>query len=1100
MLEPEVYRRMGKRQLIKPFSFTEFVTRDWLNPKCPLFEAFGDGLDYAGSDAVSKVGVLFHFDQDWAFLSQFPPTFWKRAFYWRYREGLLRASELREKHPQKHSSAIPDWIPEIRLGERGKTHVFKGIPGKGIYVGYNKFFTTFEKPIKDKPGKMTGTDYGYRPLARTSDDGPAIQEINPYDTTDRARYKDGYIGADLSNPQRITPEFIDDLPDNDPIILGAMHPGWTVERTKDFLKKEPPHTLAGMPTIKDKNAGEVMGNWFRAMGVGLLGTLKVGEEIPDPLTGGTLKIVDLVSPKSIMGQWPGTVGKEGTAWVTPEGKSIQGRVIELKVPVVIRDIPDWTVVQADGKESTKKGGPTRIPVLLSTAVLPKFHIPPAQRTAFADRKGKEDVEEKQKESGGAAGDIETLLKNWDLISDSQKEFIQQNKMDQLTIAAYQADPQGFKERHPEHSAAINYTIGWYTNKKTKGLKAHNLTKDQMKKVIELYVPEDSRELNYTPKYPCVKPENDPKGEFVSQERINGCNGGGLQGEAYDGITQYMVNNLGYKRATDHRKNPRYGVLKMMESALNDLVDTCALLLAIRLNERHKGIYNPELGLTNLDPDLINKPEVTRARRVDFARRFARELEQACLKDTAYGTRRTRKRLAKLGMGMGQEQSLGSGGDDDKVGNLGVQDANVDDKSEPDEHDADFNDEDIFDPDKDDQGTRRREERDRILQGQSIGREQKGWNVSSVDQVARAGWLIPQGFGKWADAFLMSKRNEIATKASPEYAVSAERAKKAMKQAPVYWEEMLKEKEMELADSISDPQKRKEEAARQLEPVFKQELARRHPELYGKLSRDELDQAQAAAKERHEKFGVPETEENPEEDEEVVADGGIPKREMNQLRAMNLDFLHNLLTDGKGDMYGFGKAKGTDHPIVKQIADDLSLDELSKELTRPESVKNFIEQDLKLDRKGANEYFVRIWVALTAKQGTPVSEAEAIKQAQQLGLSPKEVEAKVPPTVAAPTQQPQPVSQQPQQPRARTAAKDIGDLLTYIYEPQQPGETGAIIAEKVRTWLKSLVGAKPALKEYLAALEQKLHQQPNITQKDMLILQLIGDFLEDETGV
>lgn len=1068
----------------KSFSFIDYINREWLSP-AKIVESFG--MDYAGSDAVSKVPLLFQYDEDWAFLSQFPPTMWTLALYWRYNEGLLQASESREQHSRKHVSAIKDWVPQLALLEGGNRHVFTGIPGKGIYVGYNKMFTNFEKPVKLTADYKAGTDYGYRPLANTSKDGPSIRDIdvfakNPEDVKEyegrkhhhRSQYKDGTVGMDMSRPERITPEFIDTLPDDDPLLAKVR--GKTVEEKKKKLKEEPPHSMAGMPTMSKKTATKMIQTWIRAQGLGLLGGLKVGDNIPDPITGGQLRIVELGPPRSITKYWPSHVGKDdGASWQTPDGQQVGGQPRELSVPIVEREIGPWYTTKdpEDKDENLRKWKPAskiKIPVLLTSTLLPTVPMTPEQKEAFAKRgiggSGEDEEDEvpskKRNDAGSGMTTVLNLLNNADLLAPEQMQHLQDNKRDQMHVLARQADKGDFDKKFGDPHSVKYYNVGWTVNKASTGMFPHNLSKEQMKKVIEEYVPENSKKLQHAPKSPCTTIKGD-------NTHMPGCSGGGLEGEAYEGIVSYMKAALGYKDAPSRGGRVRHditsAVLQMMELALPDLVRTCAILLALRLNDPTMGIYDPDLGLTNLNPDFINKPESTRTRRVRFASKFARELEQACLIDTSYGTRRTRKKLAAQGKGGRREVSYtNQGEEEDREGNLTGAET----------------------------GRERADDRERQLAGDDVGGQKHVWKTHEPENIARAGWLVPR-FGNFADSYLNSKRNEIATKAGAEFNIASQRAKVAMKRASAIKETYIEEAERELTATVADPAERRRRATEEVDKTFRDRLIKDFPDLYGDLTNSQMQDALNAAKERGKyALGSDEDEQDAEREEEIIAHGGVTRDMMNQLIEQNIDFLNNILKFEEGDIYGVVYDEDQ-NPSVGIIdgGDEITIEELAKKIKRPEDVNTFLSKGLNLPREAINDYFVKFWMAIAKETLKPVSQEQAILDAQKLGYSPTEA--------GSPAKKPEDAqqSQAPQQPQVRTAAKDIRDLIDYIYEPEKPGESSQQVGATIRTLLQGLTGQKVALKNYFDQILQRILSLPKPTNKDRTVAHLIGDFLDDD---
>lgn len=800
--------------------------------------------------------------------------------------------------------------------------------------------------------------------------------------------------------------------------------------------------------------------WVRAQGLGLLGQLNPGETIKDPLTGQNLTIVGVESPAEMNGHWKGAVGKDdGSVGVDPSGQQIRGHKKEVTVPVVEKYVYPWYTINAAGKRVNRPGGNTKMPVLLSQVMLPRFPMSGDQKEMM-----------KKRNAGSSEGGADELLRNIDLLSPEQIQYLKDNSMDQLHAAAYQASKGKFQQKY-DKTLHMNYNMGWDATNHTAGLNPHHLTKEQMQRVIKEYVPETSTRLQHESKF-----LNNRTPGCVRGAEILGCSGGGLLGEAYEGIMAYMVAKLGYDPKTGRGNKGSYGSVQMMEAALNPLIQACAYKLALKLNDEEMGVYDEELGLTNLHPDFINNPKGPWSRRVNYAREFARELEQTSLFDSKYGTRRSRKKSAESGMGQGREISmsdLGGQTDGDWAGNAAH--AGLERKAS-----------DEF-GDEDDEGTRATKERDRVLQGGG-DKERTGWMQPDVDKIARKGWLGPSGLGKEFDYLLNGVRHEIAKYAGTEFAEAVYRAKEAIRRAPAMWEHLVTEKERELTATIASPSKRRKEAEKQVDASFQKDLVKLEPDLYAPLTQAEMEDVMKNYKKKHKRAAV---NDKPETEEEILANGGVSRDIMGQLVELNTDFLESILKYGSGNMYNLEKTKGGD-PRPEIVEPEFTVAEFAKEFPSPEALKNFIENDLKLGRDGVNDYFVRLWMAIANEKKTPVDQNQAIQVAQKLGYSPVEATQPTPEPVEQPTAPAQPAAAGQD---VRVAAKGIDDLITYINQPEQPGENKAQVATKIRELLKKATAHdKPTLKRELDKLVMKSQQQDVMNKKDEAIIWILGGFL------
>ena len=240
---------------------------------------------------IEKPPILFD-DEDWKFLIQFPPKFWKKALEWRYNEGMLAASEAREKN-NLDDAHLPDWVDNIVFNVRnGTTITIKPLPNqKQLYVGFQKLFKKLEAPVKvSKPKPDTDDeeqDYDYcndpnedktvKAAKQTPEiEGPGIDQVmvfpNHTDATrdmqlqPRDTYKGGFYDFDLTKPNRIDDDMID--------LISSS------EAEAKKKKKQPPHHMAGMTVIKHQVASDVLNAWIRGSAY-----IDNGENVEAPLLG-----------------------------------------------------------------------------------------------------------------------------------------------------------------------------------------------------------------------------------------------------------------------------------------------------------------------------------------------------------------------------------------------------------------------------------------------------------------------------------------------------------------------------------------------------------------------------------------------------------------------------------------------------------------------------------------------------------------------------------------------------------------------------------------------------------------------------------------------
>ena len=156
-------------------SFESFINQDW-HLRYPDFMMEADEALYRGSGTQSQVPYLQEED-DWKFLTQFPPFLWKKAYEWRFNQGMLATTLEREKtketHPeQQHpvhrvtwdDNVMPNYVQEIVLeDDDGKKYIFHPDPYRGVkdesghpalFVGLRDKVQELEKPIKLRKTKV----------------------------------------------------------------------------------------------------------------------------------------------------------------------------------------------------------------------------------------------------------------------------------------------------------------------------------------------------------------------------------------------------------------------------------------------------------------------------------------------------------------------------------------------------------------------------------------------------------------------------------------------------------------------------------------------------------------------------------------------------------------------------------------------------------------------------------------------------------------------------------------------------------------------------------------------------------------------------------
>jgi hypothetical protein len=583
---------------IRPFAFVDFFEQEWpvwkfhaLNTaqNTILEKLEGEEAGYAYAGNQSKIPILWDAD-DYKFLSQFPPSLWSRALQWRYNEGLLEASKLRDADPDHSLEAVPETRDVL---------VFRNKDGKrfefyDVWTGLRSLLKRLETPIKYHTGHNPPGAEG---------DTPGIRDIDPWDDDaaspkHRSRYIHGLMDYDVTNPVEVTDEYIDSIPDDEINIDPETPPDKRAEAiaiAREAMKRSRHHTFAGMSVLKPVVVSRLINTWIRAQGLGLLGATP--EKHKDPHTGEELP-VEYGTPHDVNPYWDNSVGEE----VEPDERTAGGKLIKkgkrkipLRIPIVKRRL-NMKVFNAEGEEVPQEEGPVAMPVLNPGRLLPRVvNLSPAQRQQFALRRGFNAEEACPGSAGksweqieadctaarraGSPQDAYNLLMNFDILTPEQIDHLIKNQRELIhlvhakfgtntcpqckgagKIGPEQVCPHCFGTgKDPWSQPKGHYIVGWTPNKAKREIVPSDMTPEQLAKAVQKYFNELYFEANKSIDY------------FIKWAK-----GGG-----------------------DREQKLPDAVLEMLRNVQPSLANVCAALLGLNLNHPNMGIRDPAVGLTNV---------------------------------------------------------------------------------------------------------------------------------------------------------------------------------------------------------------------------------------------------------------------------------------------------------------------------------------------------------------------------------------------------------------------------------------------------------------------------------------------------------------------
>ena len=628
----------------------------------------------------TKIPLLFD-ENDWKFLLQFPPKYWSKALWWRYNEGLLKASEERELRGLDDET-LPEYMDEIvfmdgkmkitilpasnpecqaKCGESGVSENSEQ-PNSGIFTGFKTLFKKIENPVKisnyDKikdnnvPNNCDDPNESKARIEARNQampPGPGIDQINPNDFAHpdypdlkhRDEYQSGTVDGDLTEPNRISPEVLEQMGEKG---------------------KFPPHSFAGWKVISAQNASKALQRWIKGSSYIHNGQGEVEDPIlphkietkrtagglqqhivKDPLTGQSLP-VQMISPKEMYHQWPGSVGKEDGVGYKHGDTQISARAHDIKIPAIKK--------QVCYKETPAKGQPRIVcstvfmPVLGEGRALPNLtseigegsylkqkdvHLTREQKKAFVARKLKEQGKEDagMEESGtpeywGNIGGADNLYRIWDLLRPSQKKYMRENIKNKHHLAGYQHDI-GYRQKwNPQNSTEENEDQDPQYRDIHSGPKFHYI-------VGGISPMEAQMPKGWMPSNPDIQDQ-------IFKKYMWGSEGGvSIKDEATKGV-ELFINSL--KKKIDLDKRPGsvndegegvYGDVASLIGAIEynkpEIIDVAMAILMVNLNTPLMGIHDPSLCL-NVSP--LEFQEMTHKNRINKAKGIATAMSQLSL--------------------------------------------------------------------------------------------------------------------------------------------------------------------------------------------------------------------------------------------------------------------------------------------------------------------------------------------------------------------------------------------------------------------------------------------------------------------------------------
>jgi hypothetical protein len=948
---------------IKPFDFVDYFDKTWTEYKTKNFQQiiFNEMAAFAGN--ISKVPITWDED-DWRFLSQFPPRFWSKALLWRYNEGLREIARQRDKDPEKK---IPDWNykDKMEFKDHAKLAVFKRQEGTpGIYTGLKNLLEKLEKPVQDDTDE-TGS--------------PGLRNIDPFQHDPahekyRGKYKGGKYDYDFSGVKDIPDEYFDyAIPDEEIEVapnlrdLPTGHPERqkAIAAIREDMKKRAHHTFAGGSVLKPNTVSDSLTKWIKAQALGLLG--KHSDNITDPNTGQQIPTGVTQNPedvKSMYEHWTlkgerasaAYTGKDDSHVITmPDGtqKTVQGKKELLKIPYFNKNIK-YEEVEPNG-HTREISGNYKIPVLNPGKLLPIVNPTLDQRLILAKRRG-HDVEEiknvltnpraNRDEIAKAKlqtqwGDIQEILKNWDILTDEQKNHLKENQRDVLHVAAQGrgliSDPHSRQGKGGGY-----YTIGWQPNKVKRGLARMDIPDDKKQAIIDKYLPQMRQEadvaLGRFLKWACPSC-------WVSQDPEK-------------------------RRATGSNKMPRY-VWDVLDGMRAELALIGSYILVLNLNDPTMGVRDEELGLTAVQGEAT-LTELKEARKQEVFN-LVKDISQAAI--GSIPSRRQRTFLhTRSDVSASATNPSGEGSTSDLITA----------RSE-DPNDA-----------------RRQGTISGALEDAPEWRTRRQQLRSDPQHLGRAIWQTPE-LGHAVDKEFQTLRNLISLKLGGKYGEDVEKARRKLKLELELSQGLYDEIEQQLAGQNLTWEEKENKAHQYVSEKLPEELKRLYPDIYGNFTTPE-EWAEIARKVKRDYRQSGGHAQPPTND--PAADRAWDKSISELIRNGESHLPNPVNSEDPGPRLRISQFPEADATKVAKAL---------KYLKNPEGDKD--------ERIFVSKWAVPLLMAIAANNHEPMSKQDAIHAVQAAGIQPIESHdlPEVPSSHQTPTQVSAPTP-------IRTAAREIPELL------------------------------------------------------------------------
>lgn len=482
---------------IKDFEFLDFFQSGLEDD---LFEmAWGVGN-------VTKIPVVFNQD-DIKYLENFPPKFWKDAIFWRYNEGLLKASTdfskyLQNDHPGVASSG------HIAFEKGDSPHIFKNIPHEmdvhheklGRPTHIRKKHPDDEHGIADLPEEIlldardipedlyTNPDhkdllnkfkhywkeiYGDTPLPE-----------DPKELTWDKFYKGGVVDADLSEPIRAN--------------VHALH-DFEFENEKrkpediEAMKKQTMAKFKGMPAMRESAAKDNLSTWIKLNALAYLsknnpamGELNKHGVEANPYAIDLLGFNPAVKNLTYEGHPVDFIPLDSSATEMTKGVLGRGRALgfgfqnkakgeasairgfdKLYLPAYAKEFNFHKLHKGEIKI---KEGTYWVPIMQPGALFKRIVLNPEQEAQISKKK-----EGKEEETAG----LDRMLKYWNLTTPEQREQLRNNRFSVAKLVKQQSD-EDFEEKG---FRKYNFWVGggWDINKNIQ--KVHPLSQEEKEEHI-----------------------------------------------------------------------------------------------------------------------------------------------------------------------------------------------------------------------------------------------------------------------------------------------------------------------------------------------------------------------------------------------------------------------------------------------------------------------------------------------------------------------------------------------------------------------------------------------------------------------------------------